>query len=386
MAALAMLIPMATGLPLTSPAREVEEWQSNLPAAVRAELSWNHPLLQQALDELLAGPLELSRLDIATRQIGRVLIGCKSYMRWILREGMPVGGLFAALREQLLPCDDFLVSPDLVDQMNLCLRVFKRKVEINLEILRSAELSELEEGLADIEAAVESTMLFPELGFSRVSALLMAVFHARAKGYSPELAGELARLCLIMTVEAVESYRQIGIDLRVEQEETPQQIQDRALISMGKLALLGEEWSEGAGGWVRGLAPPLSFSEPAAIEMETEEEERAPRVRTRIERHVGELLGVAFGEHASVTLSIEGVSWCFAATPEIVERACKLGGGAIEALILEKPSGEQTWAIFNVQTKKLLRLDRPGESAPDEATRTRDMIRDWDELLHRLAR
>jgi hypothetical protein len=95
----------------------------------------------------------------------------------------------------------------------------------------------------------------------------------------------------------------------------------------------------------------------------------------RLYRLTGELAAVRFAPDFAIALyAAEQHRW-FPATPELVERALTLRGAPVQILVLGGP------------TERLLRIDPASDnSAPDAEERTHDMLHDWDELLHRLAR
>jgi hypothetical protein len=117
----------------------------------------------------------------------------------------------------------------------------------------------------------------------------------------------------------------------------------------------------------------VTTTEPPAVE--------APRQRTRLTRHVGEVVGALRIPKPMVVVLSNGEPQWFIATPELVQRAWALQGKPVEVLTLQTPGGSDLSALG-----RLVRIDpASGAQAPDPATRARDMIRDWDELLHRLA-
>jgi hypothetical protein len=111
-----------------------------------------------------------------------------------------------------------------------------------------------------------------------------------------------------------------------------------------------------------------------------------PRPRSRLSRRFGTIALVQRDPAPAVALLSAGITTWLSATPELVEQASGLTGVPVEALCVQT-SSPPDMAANTTPTARLVRIDLASNTqAPDPATRTRDLIRDWDEVLHRLAR
>lgn len=110
-----------------------------------------------------------------------------------------------------------------------------------------------------------------------------------------------------------------------------------------------------------------------------------PRQRSRLTRHAGEVALVQRLPTPAVALFSEGIFKWFSATPELVEQAWALGSARVEVLAVQMSGGPETTPGATL-TGRLVRVDLASDAeAPNPATRTRDLLRDWNEVLHRLA-
>lgn len=365
--------------PLTT--SELDRLLDTLPASERAELSWSRPGLRAALDGLLTGPLDREALDSATRSFVRIMLGLKRMILRMAREYPPyfAFAIAAAVHKRRDRLVVFLGSETLVAHVEQAAKAIGAVLGSAKENLPRL-LEQIPEDDQKLDALIDSELQSSAASIVYAEVLFAALFEVEDKNGSRERGRELARLALVAAVDGMMALREHGVTLLVEDTVRPQEDEDELLATMASTALRGtNDEAMRAGQWVRARMPEHAFvptPEPPAVEKSHQ--------RTRLTRHVGQVAAVQLVPSPMVGLISDGVYKRLAATPEMVERTWALRGATVEALTLQT-SGAASLGMFAV-TGRLVRIDpASGEQAPDSATRTHDMIRDWDEVLQRLA-
>ncbi|NUQ08765.1 MAG: hypothetical protein HUU24_06860 [Phycisphaerae bacterium] len=366
MAATATLATLASEMPAAWTTRALEAWLEKLPARERAELIWARPGLTAALDSLLNGPLNADAIDAGVRRYARVSLGCQTILLRALRGDLPLPALRQALLATLPQLKSFFAGePTAAGQAEQALRAGVAMMHANESVIEqlkgSPEVASIEAQLPEtsLDELVEDLMASPAADGARGLALLAALLEAVERSISIERGRELARLSLIHMVRGVTALRCQGLDVSIVSDEPPDVQRDRYIDAMARCSLEG---SSPFAHELNGLLYPFPIPLPVA----------SSPPPPLIQRLVGRVAGAMFLPTPSVCL--EGQSWWISATPELVDRALSLREVPVQALVLCGPK------------ERLLRVDPVSEqSMPDSATRTRDMVHDWDELLRRLA-
>ncbi len=377
----ATMMTMAADFPAPLTPNELDRLLGTLSASERAELSWARPGFAAALDGLITGPLNREALDAATRMFARVTLGLKRVMRKMAQGNLPYLAVSAAVGKRRHRLVTFLGSEMLVahvEQAANAIEAFFESVKADLP----RALAQLLDDERDIDDLLDAMLQTPSVGLLRAEVVLAALFEIEDKSGSPERGRDLARLALVTAVDFVTELRANGVTNPFDEPGPPLEDEDKVLSIMADRALRGTpDEAARAGQWVSALMPQHAaiFSpELPAVEI--------PRPRTRLTRHVGEVTSVQLTPIPAVALLSEGTFKWFTATTEIVERAWALHGAPVEVLALHTSGGPEM-AAWGTLTGRLVRIDPASEDqAPDSATRTRDMLRIWDKLLHRLAR
>ena len=360
---------------------ELDRLLGTLSASERAELSWSRPGLVKALDSLITEPLSRETLDASTRIFMQVTLGLKRVMRRMAQGYLPPPPLSAAVSKRRDRLVTFLGSATLVAHVEQAASVIDALFEtVRVDLPRI--LAQLLDDDRDVHELLDEMLQTPAVGIFCAQVLLVALFEAEEKSGSPERGRELARLALVTAVDGVTTLRAYGVTFPLQNMGNPNEDEDELLAVMAGRALrdVSAEAAR-AGQWVSAGMP-----RPAAVIMQEPATVEAPRPRTRLTRYVGEVVLVQRLPIAAIELLSEGTFKWFTATPELVDRAWALHGAPVEVLALHTSGGPEMVAWVTL-TGRLVRIDpASGEQAPDSATRTRDMLRDWDELLHRLAR
>ena len=241
---------------------------------------------------------------------------------------------------------------------------------------------ELPEDAEQLDALIDSAPRTHFFGILSAEVLLVALFEAEENSGSTARGRELARLALVAAVDGVMTLR--ANDLTILVEDAGRALDDDELLAAlaSRALATADDEATRAGQWVSALLP--EYVEPVVTEVPAVEK---PRGRTRLIRHLGEVTGVQLGENAGVWFLVEGMRTWLSATPDLAERAWSLHRAPVEVLTILTPQ-DPLFVGWHSHTWRLVRIDPAvgEEQAPDSATRTQDMLQDWDELLHRLAR
>ena len=372
-AATASRSALAAELPVVWTTKDLEQWLKTLPASEQAELKWTTPGMRTALGALLTQPLEADVIDAATREIIRVSFGCRRFMNRMLHGRVPLDAIYQMSLERIPDIKSFLESPSSGSHAELALRsvvTVSKDITGLLQQFDEQQKAALEEHISgqELDTLVEQSMAGAWVDIARAQALLSALLEAVQQRGSQERGRELSRLALRYLVRGVAGVRREEVwrgDLGPG--EPGQDREDKLLHAAATLVLAGQEDMPRELAW-----PPLYDTEAAAQSL-AESVFVGVKVTPRVRRLMVNVTGVLLAPTPSILL--EGwYSWC-AATPELVERALALRGQLVRATVL---TGLQA---------RVLRIDL-ASSPPvsDAATRARDMLHDWGELLERLAR
>lgn len=375
------MMTMAADFPAPLTQNELDRLLGTLSARERAELSWSRPGLAEALDGLLTGPLNRETLDASTRMCARVSLGLRRALRRMAQGNLPHFAFSAAVNTRRARLVTFLGSESVVGHVEQAANIFEAFFESVKAELPGISAQLLDDD-RDIEDLLDAMLQSWSAGLLSAEMLLIAVFEAEDKNGSPERGRELARLALVAAVDFVTVLRSRGLTIPLKYPERSAEDEDTVLAIMAERALWKTpDEAARAGEWVSALLPrhtAVITPEPPAVAI--------PRQRTRLNRHVGEVTSVQRLPFPAVSLLSDGAYIWFAATPELVEQAWTLHGAPVAVLAVRTSGGPEMMA-WSTPMGRLVRIDPASdEQAPDSATRTRDMIRDWDEVLHRLAR
>lgn len=367
MAAAATLPTLAGNLPAAWTVRGMDAWLTKLPAEVRAQLRWAVPGLEAALDGLLAGALDEGTVDAAAHRFTVVVLRCRALLQRILGGQISPAQHQARLLPRIPEVAAFLGEPLSASHAEKAIRAavaISRGIED--DVLKRSEGPEVESLAAALEDgdmdALAARLLQPPVGaVMRGYVLLAALLESLERRGSAEQGRRLARLALVHMLWAIRELRGEGVRIDLYPGDSAELVDDRRLDAVA--TLVSEECStlelQLLGGFPRRNAAPAHVPSPPP---------------PQIQRSMTYVTGVQFRPYPA--LMLEGQAWWLGCSPELLGRALLLREQPVQVLLLVSAAGSS-----------VLRIDAASDrDAPDAATRTADMLRDWDELLHRLAR
>ncbi|MEO7328960.1 MAG: hypothetical protein ABI193_10300 [Minicystis sp.] len=381
MVATSALLSIAVNSPTELTTQGIDRWLTTLSARERADVKWMGPGIKAALATLLDGPLTRQALDTATEGFARVLLGRRRFFARLLDVDASALTIAGTVEEQRPMLMSVLGSEVLFSQLHLAVHAIDGTIQAILQ--KNRDMPEAQSNLdraldLDLDELVEATMADPASSVLRAQVCVAGILEIAEGHGTAERSRDLARLALIASIDGVAAARAGGFDIALDASHFAAADFDQVLVAMARMALSDPNDAHGAAYWVQARMPQLSFPE-----LPQETPEPAPvRFPKRLRRYVGEVAAIGFGPHPTIQLTGADGLQSFSATPELVEHALTLRGALIEAMAVIEPIPFAWW----LSPLRLVRIGPAAEEPPSSALRTRDIVKDWDELLHRLAR
>jgi hypothetical protein len=367
--AVATIINAELSIPWTM--RDFDQWLDRIPARERAEVVWARPAFESALDTLLTQSLDnVDDVDNAVRKFVYASCQFRRVFLRMLSEALPLAVLYEGILAQIpdvLRMIDFPVVKELAET------AIRTVVQISIrygELLQAQDESTRSEFTsnfmtADLDELAAAALVGENASYIRAQAFVAALVEGSRRNVSQGRIHELSRFALRYSLRALGVARREGIIASDEQVYYLGKLQteDDLLAAATALAIAGKE----------NLATELTASEYYPEWMYERALNPQPEPQPQVRRVFGRITGVTL--RGPLTIGIEGHDVWLPATAEQVERALSMREQFVAATFL---TGTHS---------RLLRLD-PTDALDqsDAATRTRDMLHDWDELLERLAR
>ncbi|WP_044246396.1 hypothetical protein [Chondromyces apiculatus] len=366
-------------LPPSTRFASLETWFNALPAQDRASLRWFAQVLETLREDLVKSPITEESLHAIALRYQDMVIRLRAW-RWSLQQPSWLIEDHPDARHGSLEVQ--LGSPIAATQIELAEGIVKGFYLTFSELVREDAIhSSLVEFMAQTstEHLSEALAQNPAFDLVRAQVLLQGVFECIDRGGLQERAIELGRRALLCALHGITKMSRLfppaltkrirlhtRAAIQARHDETIDQPQasdaDQLLVATTQKWLLESEEPIAI---LRGLriGPPRPASPSGAA---------PPKLR----KLLGELVGIRF-DSSSLSLKDAEGEHTFYVTPALLERALSLRGQPVAALLVTAtPSGFQ----------RLLRLDPvEGPTIPSGPERTRELIEQHGELLHRLA-